>query len=230
MIKHPLLSIQNLTVSIQKKTILQNINLTIYPGEIHALLGNNGAGKSTLGHVLVGSPGYDMQGNILFAQQPLQEMSPEARAQAGLFMAFQQPVEIPGVSNMQFLQTIIQKQHKTKKQTEMKSTTCLQHIKKALETTGWDKTFLGRSVNSNFSGGEKKRSELLQLLLLQPTLAILDETDSGLDSTGRQLLIQLIQEQQKKGSAFIIITHYHNLLEHLQPTKVHTLTKGILTI
>ena len=226
----PLLAVRDLSVGSKEKTILHNITLTIAQGELHVLLGSNGAGKSTLLHALVGKPGYTtLGGHVTFAGKKLLDQAPEERAHAGLFMAFQQPIAVPGVSNMHFLQTAINAHRQAKGLEPAKSIACLHTIKSAMKQTAWDTSFLGRNVHEDLSGGEKKRSELLQLALLAPKLAMLDEIDSGLDSKGRALAIRLIRAQQQKGCAFLIITHYHDFAKELAPTKVHQLEKGIMT-
>jgi len=221
------LVIRDLHVKIadEDKEILKGIDLEVKAGEVHAIMGPNGSGKSTLAHTLAGHPDYKVRGGTLsLAGQSLLGMSPEERSHAGLFLAFQQPIEVSGVSTMQFLQAMIEAKYTAQGLKKPKANETLTMIKRHLKRVGWDMSFLGRSVNT-LSGGEKKRSELLQLALLEPKLAVLDETDSGLDHEGRVLLTHFIKEQQKLGCAFLIITHYYDLLADITLDGVHCIER-----
>lgn len=225
--KDLLLNIDNLSVAVGDTVLLQDISLKIKKGEIHFLLGRNGAGKSTLAHTLVGKPGYKiLSGNLSWEGEAFLEWTPEKRAHVGLLMAFQNPVVIPGVSNFQFLQTAINEKRKAMELAPLKLPACLSLIKQQAQKIGLDTSFLNRAVNEGFSGGEKKKNELLQLTLLEPKLLVLDEIDSGLDFTTRRWLGRMICELQREGVAFLVITHYTDLLEFVEPTAVHIMHKG----
>lgn len=223
---HPLLELKNISASTGEKTILDELSLSIGEGETHAIMGPNGAGKSTLASVLAGHPDYEVdKGEILFAGKDLLSMDPADRAHAGLFMSFQYPIELPGITNREFLEKALQEKQKylEKKPLEKKALEAL--LEERLKEMNISSTFLERGVNVGFSGGEKKKNELLQMALLQPKLAILDETDSGLDVDALKLIGQRIHEI--KGScSLIIITHYAKLLELIQPDHVHVMMEG----
>ncbi len=225
----PLLSIKNLFATAQEKSVLQDINLEIHSGQTHVIIGANGVGKSSLGHLLVGKPHYQAtKGTITFTGENLLEMSPAQRAHQGLFMAFQNPVTIPGVTNMNFLHTALNENRKAQGKSPLKMPDSLRLIKEKMAQLNIPLTFLRRGMNDNFSGGEKKRNELLQMVLLQPKLAILDETDSGLDLQMRQLMGRVINEMKQRGIAFILITHYIDLLHTIQPDRIHLMKNGML--
>ena len=217
----PLLEIQNLRVEVDEKQILHGISLTINENEIHALMGPNGAGKSTLSYILAGHPKYKItEGSIRYKGNDLLALSPDERAKAGLFLAFQYPAEIPGVSLSQFLYTV------TKKTRNQSAVEFRKQLLEQAQLLGLQNTFLTRELNVGFSGGEKKKAEILQLLLMQPNLAILDETDSGLDLDSLQIIAKSIQTLRQKNFAALIITHYPKLLLHLRPDYVHILKNG----
>ena len=224
-----LLSIEQLSASVEGKPLLQGIDLSIQPGEVHFLLGPNGSGKSTLAYLLAGKPHYEVtQGKVRWQGVDLLEIAPEERAHQGLLMAFQHPVAIPGVTNFQFLYTAINEKRKATNLAPLTMPACLALVKETLQKIDLDLSFLHRPVNEGFSGGEKKKNELLQLMLLQPKLLILDETDSGLDLATRQWMGRQVLEMQRQGVACIVITHYLDLLEAIRPSKVHWLQKGRL--
>ena len=222
-----MLKIENLHVNVEDKKILQGLNLKISPGETHAIMGPNGSGKSTLANVLSGKEGYDVKkGKITFLNNNLLNLEPEERAGEGLFLAFQYPVEIPGVSGMNFLRTTINSVRKYKKQKELDGVNFLKILRKKAEFIKMDENLIKRSVNTGFSGGEKKRSEILQMSLLEPKLAILDETDSGLDIDALKTVANGVNNLKNKERSFLIITHYQRLLNYIVPDKVHILSNG----
>lgn len=222
-----MLHINNLQVSIEGQEILRGINLTVQAGEVHAIMGPNGSGKSTLAAVLAGKPGYQVTGgNILFNGQDLLALTPEERATAGLFLAFQYPVEIPGVSNINFLKTAINQIRKAKGQSPLDAVAFLKLLKEKADLVHMDKEMLHRPVNEGFSGGEKKRNEIWQMAMLEPTLAILDETDSGLDIDALKTVADGINQLKRPDNAIILITHYQRLLNFIVPHFVHVLYKG----
>ena len=209
------------------KKILQGINLEVKSGEIHAIMGPNGSGKSTLANVLSGRDGYEIvKGKISYLKENLLELEPEDRACKGLFLAFQYPVEIPGVSGINFLRTTLNSIKKYRKQKELDGINFLKLLRKKAKILKIDEKLIKRSVNTGFSGGEKKRSEILQMSLLEPKLAILDETDSGLDIDALKTVANGVNELKNKNRSFLIITHYQRLLNHIIPDKVHILSKG----
>lgn len=222
-----MLSVKNLHAGIEGKSIINGLNLEVKPGEVHAIMGPNGSGKSTLSAVLAGREDYDVtSGEVLFNNKNLFELSPEDRAREGLFLAFQYPVEIPGVSNINFLKTALSeiRQYKGLPQLEAKDFLKLVKEKQALvELQG---TLANRSVNEGFSGGEKKRNEIFQMAMLEPTLAILDETDSGLDIDALRIVANGVNKLRNKERSFIVITHYQRLLDYIVPDFVHVLYKG----
>ncbi len=222
-----MLKIEDLHINVEDKKILQGFDLEIKPGEIHAIMGPNGSGKSTLANVLSGKEGYQIKkGKITFLKKNLLDLEPEERAGEGLFLAFQYPVEIPGVTGMNFLRTTINSIRKYKKQKELDGVNFLKVLRKKAKFIKMDENLIKRSVNTGFSGGEKKRSEILQMSLLEPKLAILDETDSGLDIDALKIVANGVNNLKNKDRSFLIITHYQRLLNYIIPDKVHILSKG----
>jgi len=222
-----MLKIEDLHVNVENKKILQGLDLEIAPGEIHAIMGPNGSGKSTLANVLSGKEGYEVtKGKITFLKKNLFNLEPETRAREGLFLAFQYPVEIPGVSGMNFLRTTLNSIRKYKKQKELDGVNFLKLLREKAKFIKMDEKLIKRSVNTGFSGGEKKRSEILQMILLEPKLAILDETDSGLDIDALKTVANGVNNLKNKDRSFLIITHYQRLLNYIVPDKVHILLKG----
>ncbi len=222
-----MLKINNLHVSIDNKEILKGFSLTVNKGEIHAIMGPNGTGKSTLGNVLAGKEGYEItQGTIEFDGQNLLELEAHERAQAGLFLAFQYPVEIPGVSNANFLKAAINEIRKSKGEEPMPPNEFLKMMREKMELVEMKKDFISRSVNQGFSGGEKKRNEIFQMAMLNPRLAILDETDSGLDIDALRIVANGVNKLHTKENAFIVITHYQRLLDYIVPDFVHVMYDG----
>ncbi len=223
-----MLKIENLHAEIDGKEILKGLSLTVNAGEVHAIMGPNGAGKSTLGYVLGGRPGYEVtQGSVTFAGEDLLEQDPDARAAAGLFLGFQYPVEIPGVSNVQFLREALNSQRRARGETPLSGGEFLKLARAQADGLGMDLDMLKRPVNVGFSGGEKKRNEMVQMGILDPALAILDETDSGLDIDALRIVgdgINRIMRQPTK--AVILITHYQRLLDYVRPDHVHVLADG----
>ncbi len=219
------LRIKDLHVSVEGKNILNGINLEIKPGEIHALMGPNGSGKSTLSYVLAGHPKYKIEkGEIWFGEKNMLTMKPHERAKEGIFLAFQYPVEVQGVQFMHALYAMV-KAHRTVTPKEFQD-----QVKSALQKLGKDNSFLQRQVNVGFSGGEKKRAEVLQLLLLQPALAVLDETDSGLDVDGLELVAKAMQELRTPAFSALVITHYPRMFKTLKPDVVHVLVDGKIVL
>ena len=222
-----MLKIEDLHVNVEDKKIIQGLDLQIAPGEVHAIMGPNGSGKSTLANVLSGKDGYDVtKGKITFLKKNLFDLEPENRAGEGLFLAFQYPVEIPGVSGMNFLRTTINSIRKYRKQKELDGVNFLKVLREKAKFIKMDEKLIKRSVNTGFSGGEKKRSEILQMSLLEPKLAILDETDSGLDIDALKTVANGVNNLKNKERSFLIITHYQRLLNYIVPDKVHVLSKG----
>ncbi|MBP1685141.1 MAG: sufC [Deltaproteobacteria bacterium] len=222
-----MLQINNLHVSIDKKEILQGLNLTVHAGEVHAVMGPNGSGKSTLANVLAGRSAYEvMQGEVLFEGRDLLTMPPELRAREGIFLAFQYPVEIPGVSNSYFLKAAVNAIRTHRGLEELDAMDFLALIKEKGNLLDMDQALLNRSVNEGFSGGEKKRNEILQMAMLEPKLAILDETDSGLDIDAMQIVAKGVNALRRKDRAMIVITHYQRLLHFVVPDHVHVLSEG----
>ncbi len=222
-----MLRIENLHAGIEEKQILNGINLVINPGEVHAIMGPNGAGKSTLSSVLAGKNEYTVsQGSVNFDGKDLLDMSPEDRAREGLFLAFQYPVEIPGVSNTNFLKTAVNEQRKYRGLEPMEATDFLKFMREKMDLVEMDKSLTSRSLNEGFSGGEKKRNEIFQMAMLAPKLAILDETDSGLDIDALRLVSNGVNKLRSKENAFVVITHYQRLLDYIVPDFVHVLYKG----
>ncbi|MCH2541021.1 MAG: Fe-S cluster assembly ATPase SufC [Alphaproteobacteria bacterium] len=222
-----MLKIEGLHVNVEDKKIIQGLDLQIAPGEVHAIMGPNGSGKSTLANVLSGKDGYDVtKGKITFLKKNLFDLEPENRAGEGLFLAFQYPVEIPGVSGMNFLRTTINSIRRYRKQKELDGVNFLKVLREKAKFIKMDEKLIKRSVNTGFSGGEKKRSEILQMSLLEPKLAILDETDSGLDIDALKTVANGVNNLKNKERSFLIITHYQRLLNYIVPDKVHVLSKG----
>jgi Fe-S cluster assembly ATP-binding protein len=222
-----LLTIKNLSVSIENKLILDGFNLSINSNEIHIIMGPNGSGKSTLSKVLAGHPAYIVKnGSICFQEKNLLEMSLEKRAHEGLFLAFQYPIEINGVTNFDFLRIAYNEKQKYKKEKELDPLEFMEKIQTILKRLRVKPEFLHRNVNEGFSGGEKKRNEILQMLLLTPNLIILDEIDSGLDIDAIKLICEEIVNNRQQNSSLLIITHYPKILEYFQPTHVHILMNG----
>jgi len=223
-----MLKIENLQVSVAGAgSILQGINLEVKPGEIHAIMGPNGSGKSTLANVLAGREGYDITGGCIhFENTDLTTLSPEARATQGLFLAFQYPVELPGVNNMYFLRSALNSVRRARGLAELDALDFIQFVKSKLRELDMDEAFLQRAVNHGFSGGEKKRNEVLQMMVLEPTLAILDETDSGLDIDALQAVAKGVNTLRGPSRSFIVVTHYQRLLDYIVPDYVHVLANG----
>src|SRR6056300_671748 len=224
------LNIKNLSVSVDEKSIINNLNLKINKGEIHAIMGPNGSGKSTLSNVLAGKNGYNItSGDILFCEENLLDFSPDERANKGIFLAFQYPVEIPGVTNINFIKTALESNREFQGLDPLKPGDFLKLIKEKAELLGIPEDRLKRQLNVGFSGGEKKRNEALQLMMLNPSLAILDETDSGLDVDAFKVVADAINSTRSKDNSMLIITHYQRLLERIQPDIVHVFVDGSIT-
>ncbi|GGD58602.1 Fe-S cluster assembly ATPase SufC [Lacimicrobium alkaliphilum] len=222
-----MLKIQNLHASVEQKHILKGLNLDIKPGEVHAIMGPNGAGKSTLGYILSGREGYEVsEGSVDFQGEDLLEMEIEDRARKGLFLAFQYPVEIPGVSNMEFMKESVNAMREQRGEEPLSAAEFLKKAKEACKQVQLPLDFLKRGVNEGFSGGEKKRNELMQMILLEPTLCILDESDSGLDIDALQVVANGVNSQRDGKRSFIVITHYQRLLDYIEPDHVHILANG----
>ena len=222
-----MLSIKDLHARVEETTILKGLNLEIKPGEVHAIMGPNGAGKSTLGYVLSGRDGYEVEsGSVEMDGKDLLDMEVEERAQAGLFLAFQYPVEIPGVSNMEFMKESVNALREARGEKALSSAEFLKKAKEACKQVELPLDFLKRCVNEGFSGGEKKRNEIMQLIMLEPKIAILDESDSGLDVDALQVVAKGVNSQRDGKRSFIVVTHYQRLLDYIQPDYVHILSKG----
>ena len=222
-----MLSINNLQARIEEKEILKGINLDIKPGEIHAIMGPNGSGKSTLASVLAGRADYKVTGgSVDFLGKDLLDMSPEDRAKEGLFLAFQYPVEIPGVSTTNFIKTAVNEKRKYNGQEPLDAAQFLRTMKEKMKLVEIDQSLLSRSLNEGFSGGEKKRNEIFQMAMLEPKLAILDETDSGLDIDALRIVANGVNTLRSKDNAFLIVTHYQRLLDYIVPDFVHVLYNG----
>ncbi|WP_410879191.1 Fe-S cluster assembly ATPase SufC [Myroides sp. DW712] len=222
-----MLQIKNLHASVENKEILKGINLEVKAGEIHAIMGPNGAGKSTLSTVIAGNEAFEVtEGEMLLDGEELGELAPEERAHKGLFLSFQYPVEIPGVSVTNFIKTAINEARKAKGEEEMPANEMLKKIKEKSELLEIDRKFLSRSLNEGFSGGEKKRNEIFQMAMLEPKLAILDETDSGLDIDALRIVANGVNKLKSEDNAVILITHYQRLLDYIVPDFVHVLYDG----
>ncbi|MCM1312617.1 MAG: Fe-S cluster assembly ATPase SufC [Bacteroides sp.] len=222
-----MLEVRNLHACINGKEILKGVNLTIRDGEIHALMGTNGAGKSTLSNVIVGHPAYEVtEGSITFNGKNLLEMKPEERAHAGIFLSFQQPVEIPGVSMVNFMRAAVNARQKAVGEEPMKSTDFLKLMREKRKFVDIDNKLINRSVNEGFSGGEKKRNEIFQMAMLEPKFCILDETDSGLDVDALRIVAEGFNKLRKEDTSAMVITHYQRLLDYIRPDIVHVLLDG----
>jgi len=223
----PLLEIQNLHASVGGNAILRGVNLTVNPGEVHAVMGPNGSGKSTLAHVLAGRPGYTVtEGKVLYKGKDLLAMAPEARAREGVFLAFQYPVEIPGVSNVYFLKAAVNAVRKHRGLPEYDAIEFLALVKQKAKLVEIDEALVKRPVNEGFSGGEKKRNEIFQMALLDPSLAILDETDSGLDIDALRIVAGGVNQLRSAERSMIVVTHYQRLLNYIVPDFLHVLVEG----
>ena len=221
-----MLSIRNLRVNIDDKDIVNGVDLTVNAGEIHAIMGPNGSGKSTLANVITGKQTEGVSGSIMFDGVDLLELSPEERAHKGIFLAFQHPVEIPGVNNIYLLKAAVNSLRKHKGLPELDAMDFLKMVREKVAMLNINESFLHRSVNDGFSGGEKKRNEILQMAMLEPRLSILDETDSGLDIDALKIVAKGVNSVVKEGRSAIVITHFPRILEYIVPTKVHVLVKG----
>lgn len=222
-----MLQIKNLHAGVEETDILKGINLEVKAGEVHAIMGPNGSGKSTLASVIAGKEEFDVtQGNIIFETEDIAELAPEERAHKGIFLSFQYPVEIPGVSVTNFIKTAINENRKAKGLEDMPANEMLKMIREKAEMFEMDRKFLSRSLNEGFSGGEKKRNEIFQLAMLDPKLAILDETDSGLDIDALRIVANGVNKLKSDKNAIVVITHYQRLLDHIVPDFVHVLLDG----
>ena len=224
-----MLEIKNLHASIEdeNRVILNGINLTVNPGEVHAIMGPNGSGKSTLSYILSGRAGYDVtDGEVLYKGEDLLDMSPDERAAKGVFLAFQYPIEIPGVATMQFLKVALNSQRKARGEAELSTPDFMRLVKEKSAALNISQEMLKRPVNVGFSGGEKKRAEILQMAVLEPSLCILDETDSGLDIDALKLVAEGVNKLRSPDRAMIVITHYQRLLDYIVPDHVHVLSAG----
>ena len=222
-----MLEIKNLHAKVEEKDILKGVNLEIKSGEIHAIMGPNGSGKSTLASVITGKEEYEInEGQIVFENENLEDVSPEDRAHKGIFMSFQYPIEIPGVTTTNFIKTAINETRKAQGEKEMSAKDMLQKLREKCDLLDIDQKFLSRSINDGFSGGEKKRNEIFQMAMLEPKLAILDETDSGLDIDALKIVANGVNKLKSKDNAVLVITHYQRLLDHIVPDFVHVLFDG----
>jgi len=221
-----MLEIKNLKASINKKLILNGLNLTIKPGELHAVMGPNGSGKSTLAHILSGKSGYEISGELNFKGENLKEIPVEKRAQKGIFLAFQYPLEIPGVNTNNFLKTSLNSVLKANGEKELDTISFLKLVKEKSSELGIDEKILSRQLNVGFSGGEKKKNEILQMKILNPNFSILDETDSGLDIDALKIIAKGVNSSRNGEKSFLVITHYQRLLDYIKPDFVHVLSEG----
>ena len=220
------LEIKDLSVQIENKNILKGLNLNINKGEVHAIMGPNGSGKSTLANVLSGKPGYEVSGNLKFEGSDLLDVPIEERAQKGIFLAFQYPLEIPGVNTGNFLRTSLNSVRKSRGEKEIDAINFLKIVKEKSKELGMDEKMLSRQLNVGFSGGEKKKNEILQMKILDPSLIILDETDSGLDIDALRIVADGVNSSRNKQKSFLVITHYQRLLNFIKPDYVHVLADG----
>lgn len=222
-----MLKIKNLHATIGDKEILKGLNLEINPGEVHAIMGPNGAGKSTLANVIAGKEEYEVtEGSILFDEESILDLAPEERAHKGIFLSFQYPIEIPGISVTNFMKTCINESRKAQGLDEMPAKEMLAKIREKADLLEIDRSFLSRSLNQGFSGGERKRNEIFQMAMLEPKLAILDETDSGLDIDALRIVANGVNKLKREDNAVLVITHYQRLLDHIIPDFVHVLYDG----
>jgi Fe-S cluster assembly ATP-binding protein len=222
-----MLEIKNLQVTVDGREILKGLDLTVNKGEVHAIMGPNGSGKSTLAHVLAGKEQYEVTGGaVMFEGADLLGLAPDERAARGIFLAFQYPLEIPGVATMTFLRTALNAQRKTRGEPELSTPDFLKRVREAAAKLGVDQEMLRRPVNVGFSGGEKKRNEILQMALLEPKLGVLDETDSGLDIDALKVVADGVNRLRSPERAMVVITHYQRLLDHIVPDIVHVLSRG----
>ena len=221
-----MLEIKNLQASINNKPILKGLNLTIKSGEVHAIMGPNGSGKSTLANVLSGKEGYEISGELNFKGENLKEMAVDKRAQKGIFLAFQYPLEIPGVNTNNFLKTSLNSVRKAKGEKELDTLSFLKLVKEKTSELGIDEKILSRQLNVGFSGGEKKKNEILQMKILEPSFSILDETDSGLDIDALKVIAKGVNSSRSSKKSFLVITHYQRLLDYIKPDFVHVLSNG----
>jgi Fe-S cluster assembly ATP-binding protein len=222
-----MLEVKNLKVRVEDKEILRGVNLSVKTGEVHAIMGPNGSGKSTLARAIAGHPGYEVtEGQILYKGQDLLEMDPDERAREGVFMAFQYPVEIPGVNNAYFLKAALNAKRKHQGLDELDAMDFMALVKQKLKVLHVDESMLQRSVNEGFSGGEKKRNEIFHMAVMEPTLAVLDETDSGLDIDALKVVSEGVNAMRSPERAFIVVTHYQRLLNYIVPDFVHVLSEG----
>ena len=222
-----MLEIKNLHADVGGKEILNGLNLTVKAGEVHAIMGPNGSGKSTLSYVLAGKPGYEVtQGSVRYEGEDLLALAPDDRAAKGIFLAFQYPLEIPGVATMTFLRTALNALRKRRGEAELSTPEFLRLVREKAGALGIDQNMLKRAVNVGFSGGEKKRNEILQMALLEPKLCVLDETDSGLDIDALKIVAEGVNKLRSKKRAIVVITHYQRLLNHIVPDVVHVMAKG----
>jgi Fe-S cluster assembly ATP-binding protein len=222
-----MLEIKNLHATVDGREILKGLDLTVNKGEVHAIMGPNGSGKSTLAHVLAGKDAYEVTGgSVTFDGADLLAMEPDERAARGIFLAFQYPLEIPGVSTMNFLRTALNAQRKKRAEAELTAPDFIKRVREASAKLGIDQEMMRRPVNVGFSGGEKKRNEILQMALLEPKLAVLDETDSGLDIDALKVVSEGVNRLRSPERAMIVITHYQRLLDHIVPDSVHVLSRG----
>ncbi|MBM4234111.1 MAG: Fe-S cluster assembly ATPase SufC [Gammaproteobacteria bacterium] len=222
-----MLIIKDLHARVGDRKVLDGLNLEVPAGQVHAIMGPNGSGKSTLAYTLAGRPGYELiSGSVSYQGRDLLTLAPEARAQAGLFLGFQYPVEIPGVNNVYLLKAALNAARKHRGEAEVDAFEFLTLVREKMKVMQMDETFLSRGVNEGFSGGEKKRNEILQLLVLEPSLALLDETDSGLDIDALKVVAQGVNTLRSPHRVIVLVTHYQRLLDHIQPDRVHVLARG----